>query len=295
MTDWLLTQLPSYLLVATFGCVAIWESFAPRRPFAAGVGIRWVNNVALTALGFLLARLCLPLAAFSLAVLAQQRGWGLFNWLDLPPWLSCAVGVMVIDLAGYGQHRLFHAVPLFWRFHQIHHSDLDVDCGTAVRHHPVEILLGRAFDLALIATIGIPPLAVLLGTTLVGVASVFNHGNVALPSVADRLLRGLLVTPDMHRIHHSADVEESARNYAMLFPWWDRLFGTYRREPLLGHEQMALGIAEARNASDVTMWKLLVLPFQRAPAPVLAGVQPSSQVVPPVGVPTLCPKEEVWL
>jgi sterol desaturase/sphingolipid hydroxylase (fatty acid hydroxylase superfamily) len=235
--------------------------------------MRWFNQIALTALGSLIVRLCLPLAAFALAMLAQSEGWGLFNHLPLPTWLSLILGVVAIDLAGYAQHRLFHAVPAFWRFHQIHHSDLDVDCGTAIRHHPLETLAGEAVDLALIVALGIAPLALLLALTLGGIASVFNHANIALPAPADRLLRWLVVTPDMHRIHHSADFTESNRNFANLFPWWDRLFATYQREPRLGHAEMPLGLAELRSAGGVTLWKLLVLPFQPRSNPAYAVVR----------------------
>jgi sterol desaturase/sphingolipid hydroxylase (fatty acid hydroxylase superfamily) len=281
MTDWLLTHqatLQSYVVLGAFGCAAVWETFRPRRPFATPLGMRWCNQLALTALGFLIVRLCLPFAPLALAILAQQEGWGLFNQVAPPAWLTLTLGVIVIDLAGYAQHRLFHAVPLLWRFHQIHHSDLDVDCGTAIRHHPLETLAGQAVNLALIAVLGIPPLAVLLALGLGGIASVLNHANVALPAPADRLLRWLVVTPDMHRIHHSADFAESNRNFANLFPWWDRLFATYQREPGLGHAEMPLGLAELRCPSDVTLWKLLALPFRRRSAASYAVVRPGRSV-----------------
>ena len=272
MIDWLLAhqaQVQTYLLLGSFGSVAIWESFASRRSFATPIGTRWFNNLALGALGLLLARLCVPVAAFGFAMLAEQQGWGLLNRLTLPLWLACALGVIVMDLASYALHRLFHAVPLLWRFHRIHHSDLDVDCGTAIRHHPVEALAGLTFNLAIIWVLGIPPLAVFLAETLIGIASVFNHGNVALPGAADRLLRRLVVTPDMHRVHHSANVAEGNSNFAMFLPWWDHLLSTYKPQPLLGHEGMELGIGEARTAGDVTLLKLLLLPLRRSRAPAL--------------------------
>ena len=195
-------------------------------------------------------------------MLAEQQGWGLLHRVTLPPWMLCALGVIAVDLANYAKHRLFHGVPLLWRFHRIHHSDLDMDCGTAVRHHPVELLAGIGFDLAIIWALGVPPLAVLLAAMLTGVTSVFNHGNVPLPDAADRLLRRLVVTPDMHRIHHSASLAEGNSNFAMLLPYWDQLFGTYRHQPRLGHEGMELGIAEAPTAGDVTLLRLLALPFR---------------------------------
>ena len=284
MANWLLdhqAQLASYLLLGSFAGAAVWETFRPRRPFALPLGVRWFHQLALTALGSLVVRLCLPLAAFSLAVLAQQQGWGLFNRLPLPPWASLILGVIAIDLGSYAQHRLFHAVPLLWRVHRIHHSDLDVDCGTAIRHHPVETLVGQVFDLALIAALGLSPLAVLVALTLGGVASVFNHANIALPRPADSLLRWLIVTPDMHRIHHSAELVESNRNFANLFSGWDRLFSTYQREPRLGHVRMALGLAEARAAGDLTLWKLLALPLRPLRAPEYAVVRSGRSVASP--------------
>ena len=283
MANWLLdnqAQLPSYLLLASFACAAAWETFLPRRSFGTPLGARWFHQLALIALGSLVVRLCLPLAAFSLALIAQKEGWGLFNRLPLPPWSSLLLGVIVIDLGGYAQHRLFHAVPLLWRFHQVHHSDLDVDCGTAIRHHPLETLVGQALDLALVAAFGISPLAVLVAATLGGIASVFNHANVALPQRAEGLLRWLVVTPDMHRIHHSADFAESNRNFANLFPWWDHLFATYQREPLLGQARMALGLAEVRADSDLTLWKLLVLPLRPLRVPAYTAVRSGRSVAP---------------
>jgi len=273
MVDWLLShasQFQTYLLLGSFGAVAVWEWAASRRPFATPLGTRWFNNVSLAALGLLLSRLCVPVAAFAFATLAEQRGWGLFNHVALPRWLSAMLGIVLLDLGSYGQHRLFHALPLLWRFHKIHHSDLDVDCGTALRHHPVETIAAIAFDLALIAVFGIAPLAVLLGATLMIVASIFNHGNVVVHPMTDRLLRNIVVTPDMHRIHHSVSAGESNRNFSNLLPWWDYVFATYQREPLLGHVRMQLGIADARTATELTLFKLLVLPFRRARAPALA-------------------------
>ncbi len=273
MTDWLLShqsQLQTSLLLGGFGAVAVWELLAGRRSFETPVGARWFNNLSLATLGLLLTRLCVPLAAVSFATLVEQRGWGLFNHLALPIWLSCALGIIVMDLGSYGQHRLFHAMPPLWRFHKIHHSDLDVDCGTALRHHPAELLFGLAFDFVIIAVTGIAPVAVFVGATLMGMASIFNHGNVALAPAADRLLRPFLVSPDMHRVHHSMSIAESNRNFSNLLPWWDYLFETYQREPVLGHARMELGIAEARSMSDVTLLKLLALPFRRLRAPELA-------------------------
>jgi sterol desaturase/sphingolipid hydroxylase (fatty acid hydroxylase superfamily) len=277
MADWLLAhhaRLPSFLFIGTLACAALWETYLPRRAFALPLGTRWFHQLALTALGSALTRLCLPVAAFSMAVVARQEGWGLLNQLALPPAMALVLGVLVVDLGGYAQHRLLHAVPLLWRFHQIHHSDIDVDCGTALRHHPVEALIVGALDVALIAAAGVSPLAVLVAITLGAIASVFNHANVAVPSRADSILRRFVVTPDMHRIHHCADAVESNRNFANLLPWWDRLFATYQREPVLGQVRMDLGLADLRTASDLSLWKLLALPFRSVRLPAQSAGHP---------------------
>jgi sterol desaturase/sphingolipid hydroxylase (fatty acid hydroxylase superfamily) len=266
MEDWLLAHQASLrtgVLFAIVVVVLVWETWLPRRAFAVPPGARWFNQIALTVIGTLALRLIIPFVAFSLAVWAQRDGFGLLNVIALPPWLALLVGILAIDLGMYTQHRLLHAVPFLWRFHQIHHCDLDVDCGTALRHHPVEMVITQAVDLALIAAVGVPPLAVVVGFTLTSVASLFNHGNIAMPHRGDRLLRWLVVTPDMHRIHHSIDVGESNRNFANLLTLWDHLFSTYRHEPMVGQTQMALGLAEARAERDFSLWKLLALPFRR--------------------------------
>jgi sterol desaturase/sphingolipid hydroxylase (fatty acid hydroxylase superfamily) len=263
--DWLLEHqgvLQYGLLLAMLGGLLAWETWLPRREFVVPLGGRWFNQIALTALGSLAVRWIAPLAAVSLGALAQQEGWGLLNVVAVPPWLAVVLGLIAFDLGKYLQHRLFHAVPLLWRFHQIHHSDLDVDCGTALRHHPGEVVLTEAFDLALIALVGVPPLAVLAGFTLAGAASLFNHANIAVSPAVDRVLRWVLVTPDMHRIHHSVDMGESNRNFANFLPWWDRLFRTYTGEPLAGHTKMVFGVDYIRADRDISIWRLLALPFQ---------------------------------
>jgi len=266
MTDWLLahqTALQTGLLIAIIVGLLAWETWLPRRAFAVPLGGRWFNQIALAALGSLALRAIAPIAGVSLAVLAQREGWGLLNLVAVPAWLAVVLGVIAIDLGIYLLHRAFHAVPLLWRFHQIHHSDLDIDCGTALRHHPVETVVDQAFDLALIVAIGVPPLAVMIGVLVTSMASLFNHSNIALPPAADRVLRRLIVTPDMHRIHHSVEIEESNRNFANILACWDYLFSTYRREPLRDQTQMVVGLAEAQGDGDSSLWRLLALPFRR--------------------------------
>lgn len=267
--DWLLehqSAVQSYALMGAFACIAIWETFSPRREAATSLASRWLSNLSLTVLGSLLVKWLLPLVALAAATLAQEQHWGLLNLVAMPVWLTCAVGVVALDLANYGQHRLFHAIPALWRVHQIHHSDLDVDWATAIRHHPLEAFAAEVLQLAVIFALGAPPLAVLLFALLSVAASFFNHGNIALAPGMDRFVRHVFVTPDMHRIHHSVLHVESNSNYANLFSWWDRTFSTYRRDPAQGHAQMELGLATARSTKDVVLWKLLMLPFRRAEA-----------------------------
>lgn len=264
--DWLIAHQADVrlgFLLAALALLLVWEMRRPQRRLAAPLGSRWFNQIALLALGSLAVRWGAPIATVAFAILAQQEGWGLLNVVALPPWIAVVLGVVAMDLALYIQHRLFHAVPLLWRFHQIHHCDLDVDVGTAFRHHPVETYLGQAFDLAVIVAVGVPPLAVLAYVLLGFAAAMFNHANIMLRPVANRALRWILVTPDMHRIHHSVETRESNRNFANLFPWWDYLASTYMRDPHLGHAQMTLGVAEVRGDNDLSLWKLLALPFRR--------------------------------
>ena len=266
MTDWLLAHqaaLQTGSLLAILVGLLAGETWLPRRAFTVPLGGRWFNQIALAALGSLALRAIAPIAAVSLAALAQREGWGLLNLVAVPTWLAVVLGVVAMDLGIYLLHRTFHAVPLLWRFHQIHHSDLDIDCGTALRHHPLETIVDQAFELALIAAIGVPPLAVMIGVLMNSIASLFNHSNIAVPPAADRMLRWLIVTPDMHRIHHSVEIEESNRNFANILAWWDYLFSTYRREPLRGQTQMAVGLADAQGDRDLSLWKLLAWPFRR--------------------------------
>ena len=265
MTRWLLLHQASvqlYLFVGAFAAVALWESFRPRRTLATATPLRWINNFALAGIGDAITRVCLPLLGVSMAVLAVQRGFGLFNILAAPAWLAFVAAVLLIDLSQYALHRLLHESPLLWRMHKIHHAELDVDCVTAVRHHPIEILFMGGAELLVIAVLGAPPLAVLVASMLGAVTSLFNHGNVSIGPSVERALRHVVVTPDMHRIHHSTLGAECNANFSMVFSWWDRLFDSWCASPLLGHESMSLGLTEARNAGDVTFLKLLAMPFR---------------------------------
>jgi sterol desaturase/sphingolipid hydroxylase (fatty acid hydroxylase superfamily) len=247
------------------GSMATWEVLAPRRRTQIPRLLRWGSNLGVVALNTVLVRLVFPLVAVGLALLAEQRGWGLLNTFELPLWVSIVVAVLALDLLVYLQHVMLHAVPMLWRIHRMHHADLEFDVTTGLRFHPVEILLSMGLKLAVVAALGPPALAVLIFEVLLNATSMFNHGNVHLPSWLDRRLRWFVVTPDMHRVHHSIHPVETNSNFGFNLPWWDRLLGTYRDQPREGHEAMTIGIEQFRTRRDLRLDQMLIQPL-RGPA-----------------------------
>lgn len=248
-----------------FGAVALWELARPRRRPAASRGRRWPHNLGLLALDALALRVLAPGAAVAVALAAQQGGWGLLNALPLPSWAMLIAGVVLLDLAIYFQHVMFHAVPTLWRLHRVHHADLDFDVTTGIRFHPVEILVSTLIKCAAVAAIGAPAMAVLAFEVLLNASSMFNHANASLPAPLERWVRLLLVTPDMHRVHHSVLYDESSSNFGFSLPWWDRLFGTYRAQPRLAHETMTIGVDAFRSPADSRLDQLLLQPLRNTP------------------------------
>ena len=268
MTELLLTHEPEVRLVAFLGvlaAMALWEAAAPRRRREIPRVLRWGNNLAVVIFDTLLVRLTFPIVAVGLAVMAQERGWGFFNAVSVPRWAAFVVSILALDLAIYLQHVMFHAVPALWRLHRMHHADLEFDVSTGVRFHPAEVLLSMAIKLAVVAALGPPATAVLAFEVLLNATSMFNHSNVRIPPAIDRLLRRVLVTPDMHRVHHSILPHETNSNFGFNLPWWDRLLGTYRAQPSRGHEGMTIGIEQFRTRRDLWIDRLLLQPF-RGPA-----------------------------
>jgi len=245
-----------------FALMALWELVAPRRRQAIGRLWRWPSNLGVVVLDTLLVRLAFPTAAVGVALLAETRGWGLFPGLNAPPWLAVIAAVILLDLAIYLQHVLFHAVPALWRLHRMHHADLEIDVTTGARFHPIEILLSMGIKLGVVAALGAPAVAVLIFEVLLNATSMFNHGNVRLPERFDRVLRRLIVTPDMHRVHHSVAPHETNSNFGFNLPWWDRLFGTYRAQPQAGHEAMTIGIEQFRDPRELRLDRMLLQPFR---------------------------------
>src|SRR6266404_3669524 len=237
--------------ITIFSAMALWEAATPRRPRSYSRFMRWPSNLAIVALNTAFVRILLPATAASLALAGERRGWGLLNNLPVPAWMAVVASVVLLDVAIYLQHVMFHAVPALWRVHRMHHADLDFDVTTGTRFHPIEILLSMGLKVAVVAALGASPLGVLIFEIALNATSMFSHGNVGLPERADRLLRWLLVTPDMHRVHHSAVPEETNSNFGFNFPWWDRLFGTYRAQPAAGHLAMTIGLDSFRDPGQL--------------------------------------------
>lgn len=238
MFETVLSAEPTIRLAAFLGMLtvmALWEVAAPRRRREVPRVIRWTNNLALVALDTIILRLSFPIIAVGLAVMAEERGWGFFNNFDLPVWVAITASMLLLDLAIYLQHVMFHAVPGLWRLHRMHHADLDFDATTGLRFHPVEILISMGIKLAVVAALGPPAVAVLLFEVVLNATAMFNHADIKLPRPVDRILRLFVVTPDMHRVHHSVDPRETNSNYGFNLPWWDHLLGTYVAQPAKGN------------------------------------------------------------
>jgi len=237
------------------------EAVSPRRARRLPRFGRWTNNLALLALDSLCVRFFVPLLAVGTALAAQRHGWGLLNQLALPGWLAVPLAILALDLVIYVQHRAFHAVPPLWRLHMVHHADPDIDVTTGGRFHPIEILLSMSIKMAAVLALGAPAAAVVVFEVLLNATSMFNHGNLALPRAVDRALRAIVVTPDMHRVHHSVRREETDSNFGFNVPWWDRLFGTYRDQPQDGHAGMTIGLPQFQMTPRQSLLWMLLLPM----------------------------------
>ncbi len=253
------------LFLAILVAMTAWEAVAPRRQRELSRLLRWSNNLGLVLIDRLLLQLSFPIFAVGLALLAEERGWGLLNSVELPFGLAWLVSLLALDLAIYLQHVLFHAVPALWRLHRVHHADLEFDVTTGLRFHPVEILLSMGIKLAVVAALGPPAIAVFVFEVLLNATSMFNHSNVRIPLGLDRILRWIVVTPDMHRVHHSIHPNETNSNFGFNLPWWDRLLGTYRAQPQEGHAGMTIGIEQFRTPRELWLDRLLIQPL-RGPA-----------------------------
>lgn len=254
--------------LGVFAILAIAEVCAPRRRLTTSKSRRWFANLAIVALNPLSVALVYPVPPFGVALLASERGWGLLNQLALPYGLEVLIGVLALDFVVCAQHVLHHAIPVLWRLHMVHHADLDFDMTTGLRFHPIEIIVSMAIKLSAVAALGAPPLAVLIFEVALNATSMFNHSNIRLPENVDRVLRLILVTPDMHRVHHSVIIRETNSNYGFNLPWWDRLLGTYKSQPAKGHTDMVIGLSQFRDPQKLSLPRLLILPFVGDPGRV---------------------------
>ncbi len=247
----------------TFLLVALWERLAPCRQLCDSKGRRWRINLSLVAINAVVPRFLVPILPASMAVMAHVNGWGLLNNMSLPGWVKVAAALIFLDLIIYLQHLVFHYQPLLWRLHRVHHTDLDIDVTTGNRFHPLEIIISLLIKLAAVAICGAPATAVIIFETILNAAAQFNHGNIRIQPQIDRWLRLVIVTPDMHRVHHSVIVRETNSNFGFNIPVWDRLFGTYRAQPQDGHPGMTIGLREFRATTALSFVALLVLPFKK--------------------------------
>lgn len=248
-----------------FIVVALAEIAAPRRRLALAKGPRWLHNILLVVFNTLVLRVVFVTAAVGLAALVEELGWGLFNNVDLPRWLIIVLAVIILDFVIYLQHVMVHAIPGLWKLHMVHHADLDYDVTTGARFHPVEIIFSMLIKMTAILALGPPAVAVVIFEVLLNGTAMFNHGNLKLPLGLDRVLRLFVVTPDMHRVHHSTDPAEANSNFGFNLPWWDRIFGTYTPQPAAGHEAMEIGVGHIRGSQVQPIWQLLSMPFVKEP------------------------------
>lgn len=248
--------------------IGLWEVIAPRRALTISKTVRWINNLGLVFVNSFIVRVVYPVAAIGVAATAQENHWGLFNTIgvntiDIPIWLAAILAIIIMDLVIYIQHVMVHSIPLLWRLHRVHHADPDYDVTTGSRFHPIEIILSMGIKFCTIVLLGPPVFAVILFEIILNATAMFNHGNIRLNSKVDKVLRLFLVTPDMHRVHHSIEDDETNSNFGFSLPWWDRIFGTYRDQPRAGHTDMVIGIHKFREAKDVSWISgMLTLPLK---------------------------------
>ena len=244
-----------------FIIIALWEWAKPRRVLTTSKTKRWVSNLGIVLLNSLITRIAVPVMPVILALMAEKNSWGLLNVMDMPYVVKVIMGIIVLDFVIYTQHVMFHALPLLWRLHMMHHADLDYDLTTGLRFHPIEILISAGIKLSAVAVFGPPVIAVIIFEILLNAMATFNHSNTHIPEAIDRVLRLFVVTPDMHRVHHSVIIRETNSNFGFNLPWWDRLFNTYRPQPAAGHEGMTIGLSQFRDEKRLSLPWMLALPF----------------------------------
>lgn len=262
MTD---QEVRTYAFISIISLVIFWEFIAHKRPLTQSKIKRWLNNFGLIIVDTVVVKLLLPAGAFGVALWAESKGLGLLNNINISPIMATVATVIILDMIIYWQHRLFHVVPLFWRLHQVHHADKDIDVSTGLRFHPIEILISMLIKFAAVIALGAPAAAVVLFEVILNGMAMFNHGNIRLPKALDSLIRLLLVTPDMHRVHHSVFKHETNSNYGFNLSLWDKIFGSYHAQPDLGHDNMTIGLEQYQgNTPTSSLLWMLKLPFTQS-------------------------------
>lgn len=269
MSEWLIANgntLRASAFIALLILLAMSEHYKPKRPLTVSKRQRWGNNLAIVLINNLVLKLFVPFLAIDAAIFAEQQQWGLSSIMGFAGTISniltILVSIMLLDAAIYFQHRIFHRIPLLWRLHRMHHSDLDIDVTTAIRFHPIEIVLSMLIKIAVIIALGVPVVAVVLFEMLLNLTAMFNHSNIKLPTKIDHYIRYILVTPDMHRVHHSTNGRETNHNFGFCLPWWDRLFTSYQAQPKLGHQSMQIGLPYFRDTRECKVQHMLTQPFR---------------------------------
>lgn len=253
-----------FFFLSILSVMALYELWKPKRSLTAPKLNRWLNNLTIVSLNTLIIRLIFSTATVGVAYFVETNRWGFFSYYHLPFWITFIGSIILLDLAIYWQHRVMHAIPLLWRIHRVHHADLDIDVTTGIRFHPIEIVLSMLFKFFIILLFGIPVIAIIIFEITLNATSLFSHSNIQLPPPLDRLLRRVIVTPDMHRVHHSIDLSESNRNFGFNLSCWDRWFRTYQDQPHAGHQKMTIGIKDFRKIDDcVKLRGILSIPFKK--------------------------------
>lgn len=251
------------IFLVVFAVFAVWEMLAPRRISSYSKSVRWANNLSIALANIIFTRILVPVTLLYIATVAESGNIGLLNVIKLPPVASIIFAVLLLDLAIYIQHFIFHKVPFLWCLHRMHHADLDFDVTTGIRFHPLEMIISLAIKMTVVLAIGAPVVAVFLFEVLLNATSLFNHANIKIPKSVEKILRLIVVTPDMHRVHHSIIRTETDSNFGFNLPWWDFLFKTYRAQPKLGHIDMQIGIESFREQRELWIDRLLLQPFRK--------------------------------
>jgi sterol desaturase/sphingolipid hydroxylase (fatty acid hydroxylase superfamily) len=260
ITNEAIIRLSAFLAIITI--MAIWETMKPIMTLSISKKQRWMNNFGLVALNVIILRILFPTAAVGAAIYATEHSWGLFNNMTLSSWITVIISLIIMDMLIYFQHRIFHKIPILWRLHLVHHADLDYDLSTGLRFHPIEIILSMLIKFAIILILGIPIIAVILFEIILNSVAIFNHSNISFPKKLDRILRWFIVTPDMHRVHHSVEIDETNSNFGFNLPWWDRIFKSYRQQTRATN--ITIGLPEYRKPQQVYgIIQMLRLPFKK--------------------------------